>query len=206
MPYRVWEIVSKLKKAWDRVVFRLLSTLSTLVMKRGNFRVFREQRSPCINAFEDAIAGNYRGPMRIPSKVFTQTSTRRAASTERNIITGIKKAEAQPSQRISTTTSILGQLIKDLVDQTSVKRARLKKHSKPTSFTTSTSLPAGDSKLPRRVKEKSPNHSRLSPLLRAEDFEGRKAIYQTRWSRSVGPEKLPQTYSSFWSHNELEPV
>ena len=62
-----------------------------------------------------------------------------------------KKTESQPSQHFSATTSILGQLIKDLVDQTRAERVRQKElsiRSKPTSSTASTSPPADYSKLP----------------------------------------------------------
>lgn len=141
----------------------------------------------------------------------------------------MEKAEAQqaqPSQRISTNVGILGQLVRDLVDQTSVERAGLKKF-----LSCSKSPLAGHSKLPRWVGEKLQNdsiHSRLSSTLslplRAECFGGHKAICQTRWPRSVGPEErmyckllagwrqcwrhslVPWTYPSSLSHDKLKPV
>ena len=127
---------------------------------------------------------------RITTFQATQASIYRAicSTTNRNIESSVEEAEAQPSEAqpshhsISTTTSVLGQFIENMVEWTRAERAEPKKCSacfKLIPSTISATSQACHAKFPPGAEEEPPCYSiclGVSPPLWTGDFKGDKAI------------------------------
>ena len=129
---------------------------------------------------------------------FTQVSMIKAVFTltEWNIVISVKKAKIQSSQQILTDSSILRQLIENLIDQRHIKRVKLKKHSICFKLITfiilmMISLVCHSTHF-YWVKKQLLIYSIchwLSLSLYTEMFKEHKVIYQTQWFKSVKSER-----------------